>query len=100
VKQVELNTIASSFGCLSTLVTRLHRYILSRSDVPDVVSCGELARYTWRSCCNTSVEHTFAASLPEFPQGLNSHGDMMVWMPKRTISSIGHALSSWVKFAG
>ena len=28
--QVELNTIASSFGCLSTLVSQLHRYILER----------------------------------------------------------------------
>ncbi|KAJ9512241.1 hypothetical protein QJQ45_012796 [Haematococcus lacustris] len=28
--QVELNTIASSFGCLSALTTRLHRYIVSR----------------------------------------------------------------------
>lgn len=28
--QVELNTIASSFGCLSSQVTRMHRYILSR----------------------------------------------------------------------
>jgi hypothetical protein len=29
--QVELNTIASSFGCLSTLTSGLHRYILQRS---------------------------------------------------------------------
>ena len=29
--QVELNTIASSFGCLSTLVGRMHRYLLERS---------------------------------------------------------------------
>jgi len=28
--QVELNTIASSFGCLSSQVTRMHRYVLSR----------------------------------------------------------------------
>lgn len=31
--QVELNTIASSFGCLATLVSSLHRYILGRSGV-------------------------------------------------------------------
>lgn len=30
--QVELNTIASSFGCLSTLVGRMHRHILEFSD--------------------------------------------------------------------
>jgi len=29
--QVELNTIASSFGCLSTLVGRMHHYLLERS---------------------------------------------------------------------
>lgn len=28
--QVELNTIAASFGCLSTLVSRMHRHILER----------------------------------------------------------------------
>lgn len=28
--QVELNTIASSFGCLSTLVARMHAYLLGR----------------------------------------------------------------------
>lgn len=34
--QVELNTIASSFGCLSTLVSRMHRHILDRSAQPGV----------------------------------------------------------------
>ncbi|CAL8463402.1 g2936 [Coccomyxa elongata] len=34
--QVELNTIASSFGCLSTLVSRMHRHILERSAQPGV----------------------------------------------------------------
>ena len=29
--QVELNTIASSFGCLSTLVGRMHRHLLDRA---------------------------------------------------------------------
>ncbi|MEW5313017.1 MAG: hypothetical protein WDW38_004612 [Sanguina aurantia] len=39
--QVELNTIASSFGCLSSLITSLHRYTVGRglgvapSDLPD-----------------------------------------------------------------
>lgn len=32
VGQVELNTIASSFGALSAVVTALHRYTLGRSD--------------------------------------------------------------------
>jgi hypothetical protein len=31
---VELNTIASSFGCLSTLMTRLHRHVLGRAGIP------------------------------------------------------------------
>lgn len=34
--QVELNTIASSFGCLSTQVCRLHRYIVERAGQPDL----------------------------------------------------------------
>lgn len=33
---MELNTIASSFGCLSTLVSRMHRHIMERSAQPDV----------------------------------------------------------------
>ena len=32
---MELNTIASSFGCLSTLVARMHRHLLAR------LGCGE-----------------------------------------------------------
>ena len=35
--QVELNTIASSFGCLSTQVCKLHRYIVERAGQPDLV---------------------------------------------------------------
>ena len=34
--QVELNTIASSFGCLSTQVCKLHRYIVERAGQPDL----------------------------------------------------------------
>ena len=34
--QVELNTIASSFGCLSSLMTRLHTFLAGR--VPGLVS--------------------------------------------------------------
>ncbi|KAJ3358378.1 hypothetical protein GGF32_000480 [Allomyces javanicus] len=32
IHQVELNTIASSFGCLSTHTAELHRYLLSKTD--------------------------------------------------------------------
>ena len=35
VAQVELNTIASSFGSLSTLVSGLHKHILERAGRPD-----------------------------------------------------------------
>ncbi len=35
--QVELNTIASSFGCLSTQVCKLHRYIVERAGQPELV---------------------------------------------------------------
>jgi len=34
--QVELNTIASSFGCLSTQVCKMHRYIVDRAGQPDL----------------------------------------------------------------
>ena len=34
--QVELNTIASSFGCLSTQVCKMHRYIVERAGQPDL----------------------------------------------------------------
>eukprot|EP00128_Syssomonas_multiformis_P015516 Colp12_sorted_trinity150504_noHs@19078 len=33
IKQVELNTIAASFGCLGTITSRLHRTLLQRFDV-------------------------------------------------------------------
>ncbi|ORZ33437.1 glutathione synthase [Catenaria anguillulae PL171] len=32
IQQVELNTIASSFGCLSSLTTGLHQYLSSKTD--------------------------------------------------------------------
>ncbi|CAL5223694.1 g6247 [Coccomyxa viridis] len=34
--QVELNTIASSFGCLSTQVCKMHRYIVERAGQPNL----------------------------------------------------------------
>ncbi len=40
--QVEMNTIASSFGCLSTIVSQMHRYTTSRSEGPQPV------RIKWR----------------------------------------------------
>ena len=36
VLQVELNTIASSFGCLSTQVCKMHRYIVERAGQPEL----------------------------------------------------------------
>jgi glutathione synthase len=36
IKQVELNTIASSFGGLSCQVANLHRYLAKRFDLPEV----------------------------------------------------------------
>uniref|UniRef100_A0A7R9Z3P2 Glutathione synthase n=1 Tax=Chlamydomonas euryale TaxID=1486919 RepID=A0A7R9Z3P2_9CHLO len=35
--QVEMNTIASSFGCLSSLATRLHKYLHGRGHYKDMV---------------------------------------------------------------
>jgi len=48
--QVELNTIASSFGCLSTKVTALHKHLLPRAPpkfmgtIPDNGAAAGLAR--------------------------------------------------------
>lgn len=42
IKQVEINTIASSFGCLSTEVTRLHRYLAQK-----VLGCTRLLTASW-----------------------------------------------------
>lgn len=42
IKQVEINTIASSFGCLSTEVTRLHRYLVQK-----VLGCTRLFTPSW-----------------------------------------------------
>ena len=42
IKQVEINTIASSFGCLSTEVTRLHRYLAQK-----VLGCTRLFTPSW-----------------------------------------------------
>ncbi len=43
--QVELNTIASSFGCLSALMTRLHTYTASR--LPQLVGGGWWMGWGW-----------------------------------------------------
>lgn len=42
IKQVEINTIASSFGCLSTEVTRLHRYLVQK-----ILGCTRLYTPSW-----------------------------------------------------
>lgn len=40
--QVELNTIAASFGCLSTLVSRMHRHLISRHPAAVPVAAEQL----------------------------------------------------------
>ena len=64
VLQVELNTIASSFGCLSTLVGRMHRFILERSGRPDQVGCAclslESATASIVTCHCFKLTHAFA----------------------------------------
>ncbi|KAJ1961738.1 Glutathione synthetase [Dipsacomyces acuminosporus] len=42
-KQVEFNTIASSFGSLSTIVGNLHRFLLSRTGYKGLLEDGEIA---------------------------------------------------------
>ncbi|KAI7842580.1 hypothetical protein COHA_003684 [Chlorella ohadii] len=55
--QVELNTIASSFGCLSTLVARMHRYLLGRLGA----SPAELAALPEHNAMNAIVDAMGAA---------------------------------------
>jgi glutathione synthetase len=61
--QVELNTIASSFGCLSTLVGGLHRFILGKEEIaPEEI--------TRRLPVNTSME----ALVDGLAAGVSAHG--------------------------
>lgn len=50
LKQVEINTIASSFGCLSAQVTRLHCYLAQK-----VLGCRRLATASWILPYNDTV---------------------------------------------
>ena len=43
--QVEMNTVASSFGCLSTIVSRMHRYTTSRDQSAQPVRVDAVALY-------------------------------------------------------
>lgn len=56
--QVELNTIASSFGCLSTLVARGHRYLLGRLGA----SAAELAALPEHNAMDAIVDAMGAAA--------------------------------------
>ncbi|GAB4819324.1 hypothetical protein N2152v2_006370 [Parachlorella kessleri] len=56
--QVELNTVASSFGCLSTLVGRLHRYLLQRSGA----AAGQLERLPPNNAMDNLVDAMAAAA--------------------------------------
>jgi len=55
--QVEINTISSAFGCLTTKVTELHKYLISR--------WGSLAERDDRSAVIESFDETFVKSLPD-----------------------------------
>jgi len=73
--QVELNTIASSFGCLSSLVSKLHRYILGRAGVSEEDIDAQLPK-------NVSME----AIVDGLAAAVNEHGHknkvmMMVVQP-------------------
>lgn len=56
--QVELNTVASSFGCLSTLVARMHRYLLGRLGA----SSAELAALPEHNAMDAIVDAMSAAA--------------------------------------
>lgn len=73
--QVELNTIASSFGCLSTLVSQLHRYILDKSGIP----AGELDKKLPQNTSMDSIVHGLASAVLE--HGHRDKTMMMVVQP-------------------
>lgn len=73
--QVELNTIASSFGCLATLVSSLHRYILGRSGVSQEILDEKLPENT----SMTAIVDGLAAAVLE--HGHEDKTMMMVVQP-------------------
>mgnify|MGYP001054523843 CR=1 FL=1 len=72
--QVELNTVASSFGCLSTLVGRLHRYLLQRSGT----AAGQLERLPPNNAMDNIVD-AMAAAAEEY--GVEGAAMVMVVQP-------------------
>ncbi|KAK9839464.1 hypothetical protein WJX81_003695 [Elliptochloris bilobata] len=72
--QVEVNTIASSFGCLSTLVSQLHAYLMERAGRP----AAELARLPPHDA-RTEIADAIAAAAKE--HGTDSDAVLMVVQP-------------------
>lgn len=73
--QVELNTIASSFGCLSTLVSQLHRYILDKHGIPE----SELDKRLPQNTSMDSIVQGLASAVQE--HGHQDETMMMVVQP-------------------
>jgi len=79
IKQVEINTIASSFGCLSTEVTRLHRYLAQK-----VLGCTHFFTPSWLLPYNDTMRglaHGLAMAHHEYMRQESS------CMPKPSTSS-------------
>ncbi len=92
--QVELNTIASSFGCLSTLVSQLHRYILDKSGIP----AGELDKKLPQNTSMDSIVHGLASAVLE--HGHRDKTMMMVVQPdeQNTFDQQWLQLRLWTKY--
>lgn len=59
IKQVELNTIASSFGGLSSQVTKLHKYILCELDNDDKVKHVSILNKTFSFFFYSTIKNFF-----------------------------------------
>ena len=85
---MELNTIASSFGPLSAIVSRLHRYTLSRSGRADIVrASGQALLRAPLSMQQAACAAAAAAAQPE----LAALRDVRT---AATVGASGHAASA------
>ncbi len=91
---MELNTIASSFGCLSTLVARMHRYLLGRLGA----SPAELAALPEHNAMDAIVDAMGAAVADYGTPGVEQAGEggsRWLWRGVQQVFGDLHAESRW-----
>ena len=76
ILQVELNTIASSFGCLSTQVARMHRFIIERANLQEAFPSADLPVNT----AMASISEALAAAV-RVPSGEGESAMLMIVQP-------------------